>query len=74
MPLRHCRSHVPARCAGSRPGRHDVQRCAGRLPRSPEEMIVQIRDYIRNYTDIPLPDEALRSYDAINEKLIALMG
>ena len=42
--------------------------------RSPEEMIVQIRDYIRNYTDIPLPDEALRSYDAINEKLIALMG
>ena len=42
--------------------------------RSPEEMIVQIRDYIRNYTDIPLSDEALRSYDAINEKLIALMG
>lgn len=42
--------------------------------RSPEEMIVQIRDYIRNYTDIPLSDEALRSYEAINEKLIALMG
>ncbi len=42
--------------------------------RSPEEMLLQIRDYIRNYTDIPLSDEALRSYDAVNEKLIALLG
>lgn len=41
--------------------------------RTPEEMIVQIRDYIRSYTDIPLSDEALRSYDAVNEKLISML-
>ena len=36
---------------------------------TPQELIAFIRDYIRNYTDIPLSDEFLQSYQTMNDKL-----
>ncbi|HAG13859.1 MAG TPA: hypothetical protein DCG49_08365 [Ruminococcus sp.] len=37
--------------------------------RSPQEMILLMRNYVRNYTDIPLSDDFLRSYQTMNDKL-----
>ncbi len=37
--------------------------------RSPQELIVLLKSYVRNYTDIPLTDEFLQSYQLMNEKL-----
>ena len=37
----------------------------------PSALITMLRDYIRNYTDIALSDEALRSYEKMNDALKA---
>lgn len=37
--------------------------------RSPQELILLLKKYVRNYTDIPLTDEFLQSYQVMNDKL-----
>ena len=37
--------------------------------RSPQELILLLKNYVRNYTDIPLTDEFLQSYQVMNDKL-----
>ena len=44
----------------------DIQRACSL---GPQQLITLMKKYVRNYTDIPLTDEFLRSYDIMNEKL-----
>ena len=48
----------------------DIQAACGHTP---EELLQMILNYARNYTDISLSDEYLRSYQTINEALKAML-